>query len=245
MSRYFELLQRAGQQNDLLSFDEIEVPKIRERQTISQLRGQSQAGVQRLVNRIFLMPGAERPKVLVLAAARSGDGASWLTARAAEIISEKVEGDVCAIDANFCSPALHSLFGIENKRGLSDAILENGPISSFASQVQGNLWCLSSGSRAADGERLIQSERFTARITELRSRFECVLIDTPPLTASAQAASVARCSDGVVMVVRAESTPKNVVRSVTRDLQSSNLRLFGAVLNDRLYPIPESVYSRI
>jgi Mrp family chromosome partitioning ATPase len=245
MSRYFELLQRAGQHMDVLSPDEIALPKIRESQTISQLRGQSLEGVQRLVNRIFLAPGAEAPKVLVIAAARTGDGASWLTARAAEIISEKVDGDVCAVDANFQSPVLHDLFGIENNSGLSDAILENGPINKFVAQVQGNLWCLPSGSRSGGSDRLIQSQRFVARITELRSRFDCVLIDTPALAGSAQATSTARCSDGVVMVVRAEATPRNLVRSVARDLQSSNVRLLGAVLNDRLYPVPESVYSKI
>jgi Mrp family chromosome partitioning ATPase len=79
----------------------------------------------------------------------------------------------------------------------------------------------------------------------MRSRFECVLIDTPALAMDGQAASVARCSDGVVMVVRAESTRRDLVRSVARDLQSSNLRLLGAVLNDRSYPVPESVYSLI
>lgn len=245
MSRYFELLQRAGQQADLLSLDEIEAPVIRECQPNSRLRGKSHDGVQRLVNRLFLMPGTERPKVLVFAAAQSGDGATWLTARAAEIISDKIEGDVCAVDANFYSPALHELLGVDNKAGLSDAILENGPISNFAAQVQGNLWCLPGGTRMRGGERMIQSERFGARIAEMRSRFECVLIDTPALTIDGQAASAARCSDGVVMVVRAESTRRDLVRSVARDLQSSNLRLLGAVLNDRLYPVPESVYSLI
>jgi succinoglycan biosynthesis transport protein ExoP len=245
MSRYFELLQRAGQRNDLLSLDEMEAPVLRERQPISRLRGKSFDGVHRFVNRLLLMPGTERPKILVLAAAQSGDGCSWLTARAAEILSDKIEGDVCAVDANFCSPALHDLLGVENKIGLSDAILENGPIGNFTVNVQGNLWCLPSGTHAGGSERLIQSERFGARIAEMRSRFECVLIDSPALSVSAQAASVARCSDGVVLVVRAESTRRDVVRSVARDLQSSNLRLLGAVLNDRVYPVPQSVYSRV
>jgi Mrp family chromosome partitioning ATPase len=245
MSRYFELLQRAGQQTDLLSIDEVEAPVIRERQPISRLRGKSFDGVHRFVNRLLLMPGTERPKVLVLAAAQRGDGCSWLTARAAEILADKIEGEVCAVDTNFASPALHVLLGVENKNGFSDAILENGPVSSFAANVHRNLWCLSCGSRTAGSERLIQSERFGARIAEMRSRFDCVLIDTPALNISAQAASAARCSDGVVIVVRAENTRRELVRSVARDLQSSNLRLLGAVLNDRVYPVPESVYSRI
>jgi len=228
-----------------LGIESVQPPAVRNRTSISKLTGQALAGVQRLVDQVFVVPGTKRPKVIVIAGVEPGDGASWITARISEVLADKVSGDCCVVDGNLAAPAVHEYLNCENRAGLSDAILEPGPVRQFAQQVQGNLWMMCSGSRLDQSDLLVDSERFASRMGELRDQFECVLIDVPPLSAGAQALSVARCTDGVILVVRADRTHRDAVRSAVSDLQSANLRVLGTVLNDRTYPVPKKIYSRL
>jgi len=144
------------------------------------------------------------------------------------------------------SPALPAMFGTTNHHGLADALLQEGPIRSFAKPVcNDGLWLLSSGSMAADSPNLLSSERLKARVLELRKEFDFVIVDAPPLTRYADAIALGQASDGIVLVLEAESTRREAALMAVETLRSSKIRILGAVLNKRTFPIPEKIYSRI
>jgi Mrp family chromosome partitioning ATPase len=155
-------------------------------------------------------------------------------------------GTVCVVDANFRSPALHQYFNLENRVGLADAIVQAGPIRSFAQRVEGtNLWVLPSGSAKASGNALLSSDALQARMVELRSEFDHVLIDSAPLNGYADAGVLGRISDGLLLVLQSNATRREAARNVIEGLKSSNVRLLGAVLNRRTFPIPQNLYNRL
>jgi Mrp family chromosome partitioning ATPase len=52
-------------------------------------------------------------------------------------------------------------------------------------------------------------------------------------------------SDGLVLVLKANSTRRDSTREITQQLQAANIRMLGAVLNQRTFPIPEGIYSKL
>jgi Mrp family chromosome partitioning ATPase len=52
-------------------------------------------------------------------------------------------------------------------------------------------------------------------------------------------------SDGIVLVLRANSSRRESARKATQDLQNAKARVLGAVLNQRTFPIPESIYKKL
>jgi succinoglycan biosynthesis transport protein ExoP len=109
-----------------------------------------------------------------------------------------------------------------------------------------NLWLLSSGSFEADmaeSAGLLNSETMKVRVMELRNEFDYVLIDSAPMNTNAEGVLLGQLADGLVLVLEANSTRREAAVRITESLHASNVRVLGAVLNKRTFPIPESVYG--
>jgi Mrp family chromosome partitioning ATPase len=200
----------------------------------------------RLVQQLFLLQTQEPPRVVVFAGIDHGNGCSRICKAVTEVLARDLRKPVCLIEANFRSPALAQLFGTTNHHGLTDALLHEGPIRSFAKPIGHEmLWLLSSGALAADSPHLLNSDRLKVRLTELRAEFDFVIIDAPPLTRYADAIALAQVADGLILVLEADSTRRKAALMATANLRSSNVPILGAVLNKRTFPIPENIYKRL
>jgi Mrp family chromosome partitioning ATPase len=80
---------------------------------------------------------------------------------------------------------------------------------------------------------------------ELRREFDFVIVDAPPLTRCADAIALGQLSDGVVLVLEANSTRRETALAAAESLRSSGIQIIGAVLNKRTFPIPEKIYNRL
>ncbi len=92
---------------------------------------------------------------------------------------------------------------------------------------------------------MLSSSRTRERLVELRSEFDYVLIEAPAVNINGTATLLGALSDGVVLVVEANSTRREVARKAKDSLDRANVRLLGAVLNNRTFPIPDLIYRSI
>jgi Mrp family chromosome partitioning ATPase len=150
------------------------------------------------------------------------------------------------VDANLRAPSLHKHLDVMNHNGLTDLLSDSTTnIKAVATKLFGrDLWLLSSGS-GEDGECFVQSDRMRDRIAELRSSFDCVMIDAPPVTACNDALTLGQLADGVVLVLRAGATRRESARRLKGELAAFGVTLLGAILNDYSSPIPEVVENWI
>jgi protein-tyrosine kinase len=200
----------------------------------------------KLVQSLFLSHKEESPRVVSFAGIDSGSGCSGICAQAAEILASQRLGSVCLVDANLRAPSLPELLGVSNHFGLTDALSKNGAIRDFAKVVRSdNLWLLSCGSLAAESSGLLNSEAMKARVAELRKEFDYVLIDSPPLNTYSDGVALGQLADGVVLVLEANSTRREAAAKVTENLRAAQIKILGAVLNKRTFPIPGFLYHRL
>jgi Mrp family chromosome partitioning ATPase len=138
------------------------------------------------------------------------------------------------------------ILGTTNYYGLTDALSEQCGIRYFVKPVcNETVWLLSSGPVAAASPNLLSTERMRARCAELRREFDFVIIDAPPVSRYADAIPLAKLSDGVVLVIAAESTRREAARTAVVNLRSERIQVLGAVLNKRTFPIPSMIYDRL
>jgi Mrp family chromosome partitioning ATPase len=251
MSKNFELMQQAGKDQEFRPSRKLEsTPPLvfgnGHRETeVMDLDQQASEEVLRLVQRVFLLQAQEPPHVVVFAGIDHGSGCSRICLSAAETLAKNIRGSVCVVEANLRSPGLPRMLGTTNHHGLTDSLLQEGPIRSFANLVRGdNLWLLSSGALATDSANLLNSQRLKVRFAELREQFDFVLIDAPPLTRYSDAIAIGQLAEGLVLVLEANSTRREAAVEVTNTLRSAQIPVLGAVLNKRTFPIPESLYHR-
>jgi len=200
-----------------------------------------------LVRNVFLPPSQSPPRVVVFAGVVSSDGCNHVCGRAAEALAGIVSGSVCIVDSNLRGgPSLHQYFDVPNLKGLTESTLQPGPIKQFAQQVtMDNLWLLTSGFHRLDPEPFLSSESLFSRIAEMRVEFDHVLVAGPPVILYSDAALVGRLFDGFVLVLEANSTRREQALKAREDLEAADVKLLGAVLNNRTFPIPSAVYSRL
>jgi capsular exopolysaccharide synthesis family protein len=255
VSKNFELMQSVGTSFELPTFEDPRIGGALSRKGSGERTGSFftikdnliRQETLKLAQSIFLQGNVESPRVVTFAGVDAGSGCSWLCAHIADILASQGLGSVCVVDANLRKPAMTNLFGTSNHHGLSDALSQGGPVRDFAKPVMGeNLWLLSSGSLAADqGESasLLNSETMKVRISELRNEFDYVLIDSAPLSAYVDGVMLGQLADGLVLVLEANATRREAAARIADTLRASNVRIVGAVLNKRTFPIPESVYG--
>jgi Mrp family chromosome partitioning ATPase len=254
MSRNFELLQKVEKEREANLQRELQVQRsfpsvedaVNSTQTLHHLEMDdfSRVEITKMVERLFLIP--ESCKAVVFSAVEHGDGCSWIAARTATQLAARVIGSVCLVDANFHAPSLDNVFGVDNVRGLRDALSKPGAVRGFAQRVSpANLWLLPAGAPSLPGERSIESESVGMRIGELRRDFDFVLIDTPPLSLCADAISLAHSADGIAVVVGANSTRRDMSKQAVSDLGKSKVRLIGTVFNKRTSAIPAVIHRRL
>lgn len=90
-----------------------------------------------------------------------------------------------------------------------------------------------------------EMDRGMSNLQTLRYSFDFVLLDCPSLKESGDAALFAPAADGVVVVVEADHTRKEQLRSTLNTIEMAEGNLLGCVLNKRQYPIPEWLYQRL
>lgn len=140
---------------------------------------------------------------------------------------------VILVDADLHRPRLHRVFGLRNNVGLTTALLETQPAVDGLLQettIPG-LQILTSGPLPPNPAELLASRRmreFTLKLTEAA---DIVIFDTPPITALADAAIIGSQVDGVLMVVSAGETRREIARRALAALQRVNARVVGALIN--------------
>lgn len=202
--------------------------------------------ITKLVQRVFLCSknGNERRTVL-FAGIDDDNGSSLICASGGQTLAQQVTGKVCIVDANLRCPSLHRHFGLESCDGLADALLEARPIEDLAKPLaRGNLWLVPGGS-APPNPTTVSGSELLRGLGQLRTQFDYLLVNVPPVGAYADAVVIGKIADGVVLVVEANSTKRETARQVKASLEAANVRLLGAVLNQRTFPIPETIYRRL
>lgn len=247
MSRNFELLQQA-EKGELLAPPGVPMPPRQSRPAISSSpphkRGLANEEITKLVQRLFLHSSqANGPRVVSFTGMDRDDRSSWICACAGISLAAQADTSVCLVDANFSSPQLHIHFDADNRTGLAAALTTEGLVRSFATPVSNqNLWLLSAGSMR--GIPYTQ-ERRRMRFSELRKEFDYILICAPSLSHESEATSMGQLADGMVLIVEANQTRRESLRQVKEHLEAAHVKLLGAVLDQRTFPIPVSLYRKL
>jgi Mrp family chromosome partitioning ATPase len=192
-----------------------------------------------LVDRVFLPISGEPTRFVAFASTGPEVKSSALTATAAVMLAERTTRTVCVVDANFRSPSVHEHFGVPNAAGLAEGLSSDGPLLDRARRVQRNLWVLPAGE--VSGRPAFDTAAARQRITQFVAQFDYVLVDVEPVAAGLASAGLLRLVGGVIVVVAADATRREIARRATQALAESGVTVMGAVLMNRQLPVPTAL----
>lgn len=168
-------------------------------------------------------------RVIMVASAVAGEGKTLTASNLALTFSESYQKRVLLIDADLRRPSLHTVFRLDTALGLGDGLLAPGDSKMLVRQVSQRLAVLPAGRPSSDPMAGLTSPRMRRLLEEAKESFDWVILDTPPVMLLPDAHLLASMVEGAVLVVRAGSTPHDLVKRSADAIGRS--RILGVVLN--------------
>jgi capsular exopolysaccharide synthesis family protein len=170
-------------------------------------------------------------KVIQVTSPIPGDGKSTIASNLAVSIAQSGR-KVCLVDCDFRRPRVSKIFGVGSDVGLVQVINEKSELEeAIQDSTIENLSILSCGRRPANPAELLSSEKFQSIVAELRTMFDYVILDTPPVLVVSDPATVAPVADGVILTVRLRRNLKPIAIRASQMLHAMNANMIGVVVN--------------
>ena len=166
-------------------------------------------------------------KVIMVASALPSEGKTLTASNLALTFSESYRKRVLLIDADLRRPALHGVFKIDSATGLADNLANGAKF--LVRQISPLLSVLPAGRPSQDPMAGLTSVRMQQLLDEAKDTFDWVILDTPPLALLPDAHLLSSMMDGVLIVVKAGSTPHDVIKRSVDAV--GRTRVLGVVLN--------------
>ncbi|MFB2875807.1 GumC family protein [Floridanema aerugineum] len=177
----------------------------------------------------FLSPDREL-KVIVVTSSVSKEGKSTVSANLAVAMSQLGQ-KVLLIDADMHHPIQHHIWNLTNVAGLSDVIVGQADVNSAVKEVMPNLDVLPSGVIPPNPLALLDSKRMASLIEDFSETYNFVIIDTPPLVLVADALTLGKMADGLLLVARPGMVDTVSASASKGFLVQSGQNVLGMVVN--------------
>jgi len=180
--------------------------------------------------RLGLIAGKQKNTVVCISSALMGEGKTSTVLNMAYVLSRDLNRKTVLVDCDLKRPTVRAYTGMESTAGLTEVLLGHKTLDECLEyHEQLGIWVLSAGIEAYGTTALTHVDRLSELIQGLRERFEYVLLDSPPLLPVAEAMLIVRMADIVVHVIRARTTPRDVVASAIKMIGQE--RAVAVILN--------------
>jgi protein-tyrosine kinase len=173
------------------------------------------------------------PKTIMVTSATDSEGKTLVSTNLATVLAHDLHSYALLVDADLRNPTLSRWFGLQAGRGLADYLAFGASIPEMLTKTNvDKLTILSSGSFQANPVELIGSKKMESLVREMRERYSdrYIIFDSSPLLATTEPSVLTRLVDGIILVIRAGVTPREMVQQALATVERE--KVLGIVLND-------------
>lgn len=205
-------------------------------------------------NLMFGMPtgavAGESAQVILITGESPGVGKSFIAANLSEVFAQ-LDKKVLIIDGDMRLGALHKMFKLSPQDGLADYLLQNkksaSPINGIqaASEVSSpeietfihptgmeNIDFISRGQSSNNPTSLLIGQKFNQLMEVLKTQYDYIVIDSPPILAASDAMVLAQHADKVLIVTKFNRSVEGQLMYAVKQMSKANVQVDGIILND-------------
>lgn len=176
--------------------------------------------------------GGRAPLLVTITSPGAGDGKSFISANLAHTFADGGHRTLL-IDADIRRGVLHRRLSVRRRPGLSDFLRGEAQLDAIVQATQfPALSLIGCGTRAYNAPELLGSPAMTSLVNGLRSGYDVVLLDSPPLAAGVDPLILSTLTGTLALVLRTGYSHREVAAAKLEVLQRLPVRMLGAVLND-------------
>jgi len=137
------------------------------------------------------------------------------------------------VDADLRRPSQHRIFGLDNVTGISDYLTKDIPLEEVIRQTKvDNLFIMTSGKPPSDAAGILNSQRMAEFIEEVKSRFDMIFLDSPPILGVSDGSVISSAVDLTIIVVQHRRFPRAMLKRVKQAVMNVGGTIIGVVLNN-------------
>lgn len=183
-------------------------------------------------NLSFTIPENVKCPVIGVTSSIRGEGKSTTAVNLSYVLAENGK-KVLLIDGDLRIPSIAKKMGIESTPGLTNLLMrfESRQLVSFQSNILENWYIIPAGNIPPNPSELLGSAKMEKLLEILSEEFDYIIIDLPPVNIVSDALAISRYITGMILVVREEYTEKKEFEACSRQLELSNVKVLGCVMN--------------
>lgn len=183
---------------------------------------------------VLLSTPGQAPQVLVITSSLPAEGKTTTAVNVAVTLGQ-TGSKVLIIDGDMRRPRIHQIFKISNQDGLSSILSRKHTDEEVEAMIRHNeesgLYMLTSGAVPPNPAELLGSDQMRQLLTFLRSKYDHIVIDTPPVASFTDGILISLMSDGAILVIHGGKSSRTVVRHARQQLRNVGVKVLGVVLN--------------
>lgn len=186
---------------------------------------------------LFFSPLGEKSKVILITSGGPGDGKTTTASNLALVIAQTGKR-VLLMDADFRRPRVHKMFSLDSSKGLSNVLKGECTLEQVAQktvhdlEIIENLDILTAGNMPTNPTELLESANMQGIIDDARSKYDRIIIDTPPILFVSDTSILSRLSDGVLLVVKSDKRTRAHAARARLQLEKVHAKIIGGILNN-------------
>lgn len=180
----------------------------------------------------FLRSDPHDSQVLLFTSSISGEGKSFISLNLGASLA-LVDRPTVILEMDLRKPKLHKSLHIENRAGLSNYLIGEATIDELLQPIMGyeNYYIITAGPLPPNPAELLSSPRLAQLFSELKERFDYVLVDSPPVGLVTDSQLIAPFADATMFLVRHDHTPKNHLKMVDTLYKENRFQKLSIILN--------------
>ena len=186
-------------------------------------------------------------KTFLITSSLNGEGKTVTSINLALTMAHDLnKKSILLIDADMRKGKVARYLGLNHKPGLSEILKgEIGVDSAFVSPSIENLTIIPSGKVPSNPAELLSSKAMSSLLASLRTRFDYIFIDSPPVMPLTDPCILGGMTDGVILAVQAARTQRDMVKTVENRLQQAHAKLLGYIMTNVEYHLPHYLYRYV
>ncbi len=203
---------------------------------------------RRLLHNINGVEPEKQPKTILVTSAMLSEGKSTVASFLAMTAARHKHRKTLLVDCDLRRPVLHRMFSLNREPGVVEALTEGRKIKEVIKKTSEDLLdVITAGKAVSQPTEVFDSDAIHRMLEEVRFYYDLILVDCAPILPVSDPMLLAAEMDGVLMVVKAGSTQREVAQRASLLLKNNNTRFLGVVLNNLTNVLPyyyhESYYG--
>jgi capsular exopolysaccharide synthesis family protein len=191
------------------------------------------------------LKGRER-KALLFTSSTLAEGATTIAVNYAKLLAMQGSEKILLCEMNARAPSFSRLFSIDPEPGINDVLSGKSDLSAVIHDLDDyRLAVAPIGTADFASMQLHLSTQFPRLLQQALNEYTTVIFDAPAISVSPETAPMSAFVDGVVLVVQAGKTKREVIQQSINAISQQEGKVLGVILNRKKYYIPGFLYKRV